>query len=86
VRSARRVTMHGFALNVSVDLDYFRHIVPCGIGDRPVASVSDLAGRRVSIEELVERVVPRFAEVFGYPSWRRSWVPSPRQRSRRRVV
>jgi lipoyl synthase len=68
VRSARRVTMHGFALNVSVDLDYFRHIVPCGIGDRPVASVSDLAGRRVSIEELVERVVPRFAEVFGYPS------------------
>jgi lipoic acid synthetase len=66
VRSARRVTMHGFALNVSVDLGFFRHILPCGIPDRPVASVSDLAGRRVSIEEMVERVVPRFAEVFGH--------------------
>ncbi len=68
VRSARRVTMHGFALNVSADLGFFRHIVPCGIADRPVASVSDLAGRRVSIEEMVERVIPRFAEVLGYPS------------------
>ena len=68
VRSARRVTMHGFALNVSADLGFFRHIVPCGIAGRPVASVSDLARRRVSIEEMVERVVPRFAEVFGYSS------------------
>ncbi len=67
VRSARRVTMHGFAVNVSADLGFFRHIVPCGIADRPVASVSDLAGRRVSIEEMVERVVPRFTEVLGYP-------------------
>jgi lipoic acid synthetase len=66
VRHACRVTMHGFAVNVSGDLGWFRHIVPCGIGDRPVASLSELAGRRVSIEELVERLVPRFAEVFGY--------------------
>jgi lipoic acid synthetase len=67
VRNARGVTMHGFALNVSTDLGYFSHIVPCGITDRPVASVSGLAGRRVSIEEAVEVVVPRFVEVFGYP-------------------
>ncbi|MBP1633206.1 MAG: lipoic acid synthetase, partial [Acidobacteria bacterium] len=66
VRHARGVTMHGFAVNVSGDLGWFSHIVPCGIGDRPVASLSDLAGRRVSIEELVERLVPRFAGVFGY--------------------
>jgi len=68
VRSARGVTMHGFAVNVAADLDWFRHIVPCGIAGRPVASVSEAAGRRVSIEELVERVLPRFVEVFGYGS------------------
>ncbi|MFH1329930.1 MAG: lipoyl synthase [Actinomycetota bacterium] len=66
VRTARRVTMHGFAVNVSADLEWFRHIVPCGLADRAVASVSGLAGRRVSIEEMVAAVVPRFAEGFGH--------------------
>ncbi len=66
VRTARSVTMHGFAVNVSGDLDWFRHIVPCGLADRPVASVSGLAGRRVSVEEMVAAVVPHFAAVFGY--------------------
>ena len=58
--------MHGFAVNVSGDLDWFRHIVPCGLADRAVASVSGLAGRRVSLEEMVAAVVPHFAAVFGY--------------------
>ena len=66
VRTGRAVTMHGFALNVSSDLDGFRHIVPCGIAGRPVASVGGLAGRRVSLEEMVDAVVPHFAAVFGY--------------------
>jgi lipoic acid synthetase len=66
VRMARRVTMHGFALNVSTDLAFFDHIIPCGIEGRSVTSVSDLLGRRVSIEEVVEILIPRFIEVFGY--------------------
>ncbi len=66
VRTARSVTMHGFAVNVSGDLDWFRHIVPCGLADRAVASVSGLAGRRVSLEEMVAAVVPHFTAVFGY--------------------
>jgi lipoyl synthase len=66
VRVSRRVTMHGFALNLAPDLDWFRLMNPCGITDRPVTSVSELVGRRVTIEEAVEAVVPRFAEVFGY--------------------
>ena len=66
VRTARGVTMHGFAVNVSADLEWFRHIVPCGLEDRPVASVSGLAGRRGSIEEMVAAVVPRFAAGFGH--------------------
>jgi len=65
VRTSRRVTMHGFALNVSTDLGWFSHIVPCGIPDRPVTSVSELLGREVSIEEVVDLLVPRFAAVFG---------------------
>jgi lipoic acid synthetase len=65
VRTSRRVTMHGFALNVSTDLDYFGHIVPCGIPDRPVTSVSQILERRVSLEEIVDLLVPRFESVFG---------------------
>ncbi len=65
VRMSRRVTMHGFALNVTTELGYFDHIVPCGIPDRPVASMTEILGRRVSVEEVVDRLVPRFGTVFG---------------------
>ena len=66
VRVSRRVSMHGFALNLHPQMEYFGYINPCGITGRPVTSVSELVGRRVSLEEAVEAVVPRFAEVFGY--------------------
>ena len=66
VRVARGVTMHGFALNVDPDMSYFGHMHPCGITDRPVTSLAELLGRRISIEETVEVLVPRFVEVFGY--------------------
>jgi lipoyl synthase len=65
VRASRRVTMHGFALNVMTDLSYFGHIVPCGIPDRPVTSLSEILGRRVSMEEVIDLLVPRFADVFA---------------------
>ena len=66
MRVSRRVTMHGFALNVNPDMDFFAHMNPCGIPDRPVTSLTQLLGRPVSIEETVERLVPAFAETFGY--------------------
>jgi lipoyl synthase len=66
VRASKRVTTHGFALNVSTDLSWFGHIVPCGIPDRPVTSISEILGRAVSIEEVVESLVPRFTAVFGH--------------------
>lgn len=53
IRVARGVTMHGFALNVDPDLSYFDRIVPCGIADAEVTSLSRELGRRVSIEEVM---------------------------------
>jgi lipoic acid synthetase len=67
VRVARSVTMHGFALNLHPDMSWFGMMNPCGITDRPVTNLTDLLGRKVTIEETVEVLVPRFVEVFGYP-------------------
>src|SRR5882672_11213051 len=64
VRIARWITSHGFALNVTTDLEYFGLIVPCGIADRGVTSLSKLVGHRVDRREVEDRVVQRFTEVF----------------------
>lgn len=66
VRVSRGVSMHGFALNVSPDLGYFGKIVPCGIADRPVTSMRELLGGAASLEEVVEKVIPRMAEAFRH--------------------
>ena len=58
IRVARGTTMHGFALNVDPDLSYFDRIVPCGIADAEVTSVSKELGREISISE-VEPIVER---------------------------
>ena len=65
IRISRWITSHGFALNVSTDLDYFRLIVPCGIGDRGVTSLEKLLGHRVDFEEVERRVARHFCDVFG---------------------
>ncbi len=59
------ITSHGFALNVSTDLSYFRSIVPCGIADRTVTSVGELLGRHVEIAEVVEPLLGAFGDVFS---------------------
>ncbi|HEY5578438.1 MAG TPA: lipoyl(octanoyl) transferase LipB, partial [Acidimicrobiia bacterium] len=64
IRVARGVTMHGFALNVDPDMSYFTKMNPCGISDRPVTSMRQLLGRRVSIEEVVEELIQAFGEGF----------------------
>jgi lipoyl(octanoyl) transferase len=65
VRVARWVTSHGFAFNVTTDLDYFNLIVPCGITDRGVTSLARLLGRAVDSREVEDRIVSNFCEVFG---------------------
>jgi lipoate-protein ligase B len=60
----RRVTMHGFALNVTTDLDGFAAINPCGLG-LPVTSMTRVLGRPVAIAEVRRAYARRFAEAFG---------------------
>ncbi|MEO0895892.1 MAG: lipoyl(octanoyl) transferase LipB [Bacteroidota bacterium] len=64
VRCSRWVTMHGFALNINTDLDYFKHIVPCGIDDKGVTSLSAELGREVDMQEAKDNLKYHFANVF----------------------
>lgn len=60
------ITSHGFALNVSTDLSFFRTIVPCGIPGRPVASMETILGEAPAMDEVAERVIRSFASRFGH--------------------
>jgi len=64
LRISREVSMHGFSLNVNTNLKYFTYIVPCGITDVSITSVSKLLGRQVTIEEVKEKLLQHFSQVF----------------------
>jgi lipoyl(octanoyl) transferase len=65
VRIARWITSHGFALNVNTDLTYFKMIVPCGITDKGVTSLSRIVGRQIELSHTASVAAAQFAEVFG---------------------
>jgi lipoyl(octanoyl) transferase len=64
VRIARWVTSHGWALNVSTNLEHFRLITPCGLHGTGVTSIERQIGRRVALEDVREILAAKFAEVF----------------------
>jgi lipoyl(octanoyl) transferase len=64
IKASRWCTMHGFALNVNTDLRYFEHIVPCGIADKNVTSLSKLLGKAIDMDEVKGRYRDAFAKVF----------------------
>lgn len=64
VRSSRWVTMHGFALNVNTDLNYFNFIIPCGIQNKQVTSIEKELGQRVDFDDAKQRVKRNFEKVF----------------------
>ena len=64
IRSSRWVTMHGFALNVNVNLGYFDNIIPCGIRGKAVASMETELGRKIPIEEVQEKILKHFTTLF----------------------
>ncbi len=64
VRASRWVTMHGFALNVNVDLNYFGNIIPCGITNKAVTSMDKELGEKVNEEEVKQKLKKHFAALF----------------------
>ena len=65
VHVSRSVTTHGFALNVTNDLRYFRYIRPCGLAGEAMTSVSELLGHWVAMETIIEKLLACFSEIFG---------------------
>ena len=65
VRISRGVTTHGFALNVDPDLAYFDRIVPCGMPDIAVTSISAAGSAPVTVRAATRVLTARFAEIFG---------------------
>lgn len=64
VKTSRWVTMHGFALNVNSDLKYFDYIVPCGIDDKAVTSMDKELGRKMDMDEVMDKVRHHLKELF----------------------
>ena len=66
IKVSRWITMHGFAFNVNTDLNLFDGIIPCGIQDKSVTSLSNELGTEIIISEVKEKLLKNFIEVFNY--------------------
>jgi lipoyl(octanoyl) transferase len=66
VKSSRWVTMHGIGFNINTDLNFFSHIIPCGIDDKAVTSMQRELGREVNLEEVSRLLQNHLAELFDF--------------------
>lgn len=64
VRVSGGVTTHGFALNVSTELEYFRHIIPCGLADATVTSMQELTGECFALTEVEDQILESMSRHF----------------------
>jgi len=61
------VSMHGFALNINIDLKHFSFINPCGFSDRRATSMSKIVDRIVPVEEVTHSLISHFCDTFDFP-------------------
>jgi lipoyl(octanoyl) transferase len=66
VKSSRWVTMHGIGFNVNSDLNYFTHIIPCGIDDKAVTSMQQELGRKLDLQEVSRVLKNKLAQLFEF--------------------
>ena len=64
--NTKGISSHGFALNANTNLAHFEGIIPCGIADHGVTSMSRLLGREITIQDVLPQITESFAAVFGY--------------------
>jgi len=76
VAVSRWITYHGIALNVTTDLNYFKLIIPCGIGHLRVGSIESLTGRRLELNFISDLLAEKFSRNFGYMIEKISNLPS----------
>ncbi|UXE65714.1 MAG: lipoyl(octanoyl) transferase LipB [Chryseotalea sp. WA131a] len=65
VKTSRWVTMHGLAFNINTDLNYFKHIVPCGIDDKAVTSLANEVGHQVKMDVVKSLMKEKIASLFN---------------------
>jgi lipoyl(octanoyl) transferase len=65
VKASRWVTMHGFALNVDNDLSYFENIIPCGISNKSVTSITNEIANQVDKYDVKEKIIKNFENIFS---------------------
>ena len=66
IKVSRWITMHGFAFNVNTDLNLFNGIIPCGIQDKSVTSLSNELKSSISLSAVKKQLLRNFIEVFDY--------------------
>lgn len=65
VKVSRWISMHGFAFNVNTDLNYFKHINPCGFTEKGVTTLEKELGRKLNIEEVTSKILKHFSIIFN---------------------
>lgn len=66
IKVSRWITMHGFAFNINTDLNLFNGIIPCGISDKQVTSLSKELNREIILTQVKEKIIHHFMNEFNY--------------------
>ena len=74
IKVTRWVTMHGFALNVSTQLDYFNHIIPCGISDKSVTSMEEIKKQKFLTVDVKQKICESFKKIFDIDIEKREYA------------